>query len=557
MSTAQLCKLLVDNYRSIGGRVEINFPSGRPLVLLGENNSGKSNVIRALNIVLGTLWPGTYEPEDNEFFKRDRLKTISIEAQFRPGKLFGRFSRIMWRYRENADDPIKYRGEGNQYIRNEDRDTCTCIVLEAERRLSYQLSYASKYTYLSRLMHRFHKAMLEQPDVQKGLQSIFEETKKKFAEIPEFANFVNELQKQMAEMVASMSHRLDVDFEAYNPVNFFQALRLQASEAGEPRALDEMGTGEQQILAMAFAHAYAKAFHGGILLVLEEPEAHLHPLAQRWLASRLNQMCEGGLQIIVTTHSPAFIDITNLEGLALVRKELGETKIVQISIADLLNRCTQTGAPPERTTAENILPFYAANATNDILEGFFAKLVVLVEGPTESLSLPIYLKKCGLDLAREGVAVIAVHGKGNLGKWRRLFVSFGIECYIIFDNDAGDDSEGRKRLDALRSAGLSSEKGSDLLGASDWVVEAEFAVFGADFEKTLRQFLPGYVEAEAEAKASGIDSKPFAARFAAERISYDAANWSKFDLIKEALKQKLPPRTLSEGVGKAATDAAS
>ena len=264
--------------------------------------------------------------------------------------------------------------------------------------------------------------------MQKGLQSIFEETKKKFAEIPEFANFVNELQKQMAEMVASMSHRLDVDFEAYNPVNFFQALRLQASEAGEPRALDEMGTGEQQILAMAFAHAYAKAFHGGILLVLEEPEAHLHPLAQRWLASRLNQMCEGGLQIIVTTHSPAFIDITNLEGLALVRKELGETKIVQISIADLLNRCTQTVVVLPRTDHSGEYPPILCRQRYERHPGG-----VLCKARSSCRRCPrnryrcrFYLKKCGLDLAREGVAVIAVHGKGNLAGCGKRLLSY--EC---------------------------------------------------------------------------------------------------------------------------------
>src|SRR3954449_10772536 len=58
MPTARMSQLSIENYRSIGPKVEINFPARCPLVLFGENNSGKSNIVRALNLILGTLWPG-------------------------------------------------------------------------------------------------------------------------------------------------------------------------------------------------------------------------------------------------------------------------------------------------------------------------------------------------------------------------------------------------------------------------------------------------------------------------------------------------------------------
>ena len=74
------------------------------------------------------------------------------------------------------------------------------------------------------------------------------------------------------------------------------------------------------MLAIAFAHAYAQAFHGGIFLIIEEPEAHLHPIMQRWLSRRIHSMSSEGLQILITTHSPAFVDLLNLEGLVLARR---------------------------------------------------------------------------------------------------------------------------------------------------------------------------------------------------------------------------------------------
>lgn len=462
---ARITQLRLRGYRSIGKWLEISLPEGQPVVLLGENNAGKSNVVRALNLVLGQSWPGSHEPEDHEFFDRDRNNPIRIAITFDDNdRCGGRWTELHWKY-EPGDPGASFYGFApdydQKYVSGADRDTCSCMLIEADRNLRYQLSYSSKYTFLSRLMRRFHGALESHEDIKGELEVLFENTKAAFKKMPEFQGFVDGLQKDLTNLVASMTHQLDVDFEAYNPVNFFHALGLHASEDGEPRTLEEMGTGEQQILAMAFAHAYAKAFHTGVLLVIEEPEAHLHPLAQNWLSSRLSDMCHDGLQLVITTHSPAFIDILNLEGMVLVRKTEDGTSIVQIDREDLVAHCISTGAPIGKTTTDNILPFYAANSTKDILEGFFANKVVLVEGPTESLSLPIYLRRAGFNTAKEGVAIIGVQGKGNLAKWRRLFTAFEIPCYIIFDSDgAADDKNGTKRRDVLAAVGHQRQRGA-------------------------------------------------------------------------------------------------
>ena len=111
--------------------------------------------------------------------------------------------------------------------------------------------------------------------------------------------------------------------------------------------------------------------------------------------------------------------------------------------------CVVTGVPQDKVDEDNILPFYAANTSREILDGFFAKKVVLVEGPTECLSLPNYLTKVGLDVAKRGIAIVPV-GEGNLAKWRRLFTAYGIPTFVIFDNDGkADDKQRVKRRDAL------------------------------------------------------------------------------------------------------------
>ncbi len=551
---ARITKLSIEGYRSIRDRIEIQFPPGQPVVLVGENNAGKSNIVRALQLVLGPFWPGSHAPEDHEFFSRNTSRSIKIEVEFDPSAPLGnRFSRIEWRYDPSAQEPNYFRGfdaRGREgYIRNEDRDSCICIVVEADRSLHYHLSYSSKWTLLSRLMHRFHRSLTRNEQVKSELEELFAQTKAKFHEIPEFKEFVDSLQNELNDLVANMTHRLEVDFEAYNPVNFFHALRLQAAEGDQPRTLEEMGTGEQQVLALAFAYAYARAFHGGIVLVVEEPEAHLHPLAQQWLARRLRARAEEGLQIMLTTHSPTFLSIEGLEGLVLVYKENGITRVRQLTRQELRRHCVSLGVPEHRITESNILPFYAANATSDLLSGFFSKAVVLVEGPTEALALPVLFRKGGLEVEKEGIAILNVGGKGNLAKWYRLFTAYGIPCYIIFDNDAKDDSHGTKRKDALRSVGITTEEEENaIISAEDWLINDRYTVFGGDYEKTMRLYFKGYESLEEQARQEGIDAKPFIARWVAERLEIDNGDegWDRISEMIANLRSLLNKATSPE-----------
>jgi len=534
---ARIHKLTIEGYRSIGKRIEITFPSGQPVVLVGENNAGKSNIVRALELVLGPSWPGNHEPEDHEFFGRDRSRPIEIQIEFDPTEPFGvsGCNRLVWRYDPATPERVYFCGiDGagrERYVRTEDRDTCMCIVVEAERNLRRELSYASKWTFLSRLMHRFHRALTENEAVRDDLKALFEGIKQKFHEIPEFSSFVAGLQRELGDLIASMPHRLQVDFEAYNPVNFFHALRLQATEGNEPRTLEEMGTGEQQVLALAFAYAYAKSFHRGIVLVIEEPEAHLHPLAQQWLAQRLKSRCSEGLQVLITTHSPAFISVEGLEGLVLVYKENGSTRVRQLTRGELVRKCIDLGAPRERVTEDNILPFYAANATTELLSGFFARVVVLVEGPTETLALPVLLAKRGLQVEKEGIGIISVGGKGNLAKWYRLYTAYGIPCYIVFDNDESDDGDRRKRKDALTAVGLDQTVINELVREQGWIVEDRYTIFGIDFESTMQSHFADYSKLEEQAREQGMDSKPFIARWVAERLDPNSPDkgWKKVE----------------------------
>ncbi len=537
----RVTELLITGYRSINEEIRISFPPGIPVVLVGENNAGKSNIVRALDLVIGESYPGSHEPEDHELHGRSKNGEIDIQASVngvvhrdRHGE--SSVDHFHWKWPPDNQEKrcfwmVMAGGQRNIYVANETRGQCVCIYIGADRRLSYQLSYVSKFTFLSKLMSRFHDALMADPHRAEELEHQFTRIKELFSEVEQFREFEDKLREHVRELSVSMDYALEVDFSAYDPSRFFHSLRVQAKEGGEVRTLEELGSGQEQLLALAFIQAYAEAFHGaaGLVLIIDEPEANLHPLAQQWLAKSLGRLATAGCQVVLTTHSPAFINIEWLPGLVLVKKEDGATTVVQQTAAELANYCVEHGALAGKATEKSILPFYAAAATQTILSGFFARAVVLVEGESEALALPVYFANLGLDTEKAGIAIIPVGGATSLARWWRLFTAYGVPTYVIVDNDIRDPGDTRERQlngqrDVLRTLDVPDEEVEGLLQSPAMLVTDRFAVFAGDFERCLRKLAdPSYSKFEAEGRVefglAGANVKPLLARYVAGRIA--------------------------------------
>ena len=141
--------------------------------------------------------------------------------------------------------------------------------------------------------------------------------------------------------------------------------------------------------------------------------------------------------------------------------------------------------------------------------------------------MPIYLERARLNPLKEGIAVIPVHGVGNLAKWWRFFTAYGIPTYPIFDNDAKDDGDQKKRSDLLTALGLDAKAQAKLLNSKEWIIQSNLSVLGKNFEECFRVvFGEKYPALEKEAQDKfGLfpeRSKPLIARHVAERIAVEA-----------------------------------
>lgn len=546
--TPRLESLFIKNLRSVGDDgIEINFPQNGALVLLGENNAGKSNITRGLDLIFGERWPGSRRLEEHDFHGRDS-DGVAVEIIAKVSGIICTYCgtdyirQIKWVHDSQIPahdgNPVTYRMAcSNQYcnktfVNNQVRGLLSAAVIDANRRLDYQLSYASKFTMLSKLMHRFHERLLSDADRKKKLTQIFNGLIKEFDGVPEFSEFKKLLATTAEDLGQNLSYRLDIDFSAYDPSNFFRSLRVHPSLEGEVRSFDELGTGQSQILALAFAYAYARAYgrSEGTILVIDEPEANLHPLAQKWLARRLDELSEPGLQVIVTTHSPHFVNMAKPENLVLVKKlEDDGTRVIQHTLESLKANLVRQGADEIRTQPNTIGPFYAASATTELLSGLFARRCVLVEGPTEALALPELLQARGLNVLKEGIAIVSVEGIGNIAKWYRLYTALGIDCFPLFDTDSNETKQREieklrnQRLDIAAALGMTTDPAENAtIEEASLIVNQNHAMMNPDFEGTMTSLFGSHWERlYSEASSVVGDSKSLRARYAAQKLTAD------------------------------------
>ena len=220
------------------------------------------------------------------------------------------------------------------------------------------------------------------------------------------------------------------DVECINETNNTYTIVLK--KQGSAFRIGNASSGERQLLTYLLA-IYALDIRDALILI-DEPELHLHPRWQRALLRLFEQLSEDtGNQFIMATHSPTFISPSSVQYVSRVYSEAQRSRIVRLEPAVL---------PGTKHR------FDAINSQNNE-RIFFADLVVLVEGPSDRMVLEQLLSTRESKAGGGGATaeVVAVHGKMMFVHYASLLRASGVRCVIVADLDyiqqiADDDIKG-------------------------------------------------------------------------------------------------------------------
>ena len=300
--------------------------------------------------------------------------------------------------------------------------------------------------------------------------------KKSLTERQEIRGFMNDAQEQYSVLMDSsgkeemnlLEERISEIVRRYVP-NAQVHLSWRSTKMGieYPKAevslveddyrstVNRTGHGLQRVFIMSILQHLAEMRSKGggestnespvLVLMIDEPELYQHPNRQRHMSEVLLTLANEStsnreMQIIYATHSPHFVGIDRLNQIRLVRKmssgsgEPMSTNISRTSLSDVANELSNIPAH-DSETAEALERRLRVIMSPVMNEGFFANVVVLVEGEGDRAALMGVAKSMRHHLEKYGISVIPCGGKPNIGKPAVIFRQLKIPVYAVWDID--------------------------------------------------------------------------------------------------------------------------
>jgi putative ATP-dependent endonuclease of the OLD family len=438
-----LSKITIENFRCFGetaNRFELLLRPGLT-ALVGENDTGKTAVIDALRFVLGTRDQEWYRLEDTDFYGGVTSREIKIICKFEGLTTRDKMAFVEYlTYGEKeADKPVLYlnwtakdTGEiarGRPYRRvdvrsgkNGDGPSMAPEVRELLRstylrplRDAEQALSSGRGSRLSQVLHNTDQ--IKAAGVGYDPSVDIDPKKLNVLGIGDLANDLLKKQKGVVDTCSKIDMHLDgLSLRGDGLKSSIKVSGATASDDVRLRQLLEkldlilgsmgkLGLGSNNLLFMACELLLlAQEEEGNKLLLIEEPEVHLHTQRQlRVMNSLQEQAKEKDIQIIVTTHSPNLASAIKLDNMVMIRNGRA------FSMAEAETKLE----PSDYRFLGRFLDVTKANL-------FFARGVMIVEGDAENILFPTLASSIGRDFTERGVSIINVGGVG-LRRYARIF----------------------------------------------------------------------------------------------------------------------------------------
>lgn len=450
----KISRLKIQGFRTIEGGFDCDFKD--LTIFVGPNNSGKSAVVRALDI----FFNNNEKPADLKAHTRINPKATALKKRYTmlitlwfrelPEHLSKKYTEYI-----NSDDllPVRF------CYKPTDETISYLIFKEGKLKDAIKSGEKSSTIYRDITDNLLLRIIPETRDVQREFRTelgqafgklkeiIIENAHGKAAKTARTLQalvhsiFDKELTHRINEHLGEVIHEHHFKIGSLAEDIFVKTILEQVLKQYPMRAksadgefpLEQMGAGFQSNVLIALYRAVANISKRKLILCVEEPEIHLDPHAQRqtyyeW--SKLSAEENDVDQIIITSHSAFLVNEAKPEEIVVVkRNKENNTVVSQLSQSEL----------------ENHRPIHLKTKILGIKNSdiFFSTGVILVEGDSDAVALRGCFEKILMDkpikkrntLSALGISVIDCGGKDSIPPLARIIRALEIPFVMIFDKD--------------------------------------------------------------------------------------------------------------------------
>lgn len=427
-----ICHACIENFRALQ---KVKIPLNRFSVLLGENDVGKTSFLFALD----RFFSGKKISDETDFFRKDTSLSIVITLSFSD-------------FSADGDSKGFVRKDGSIVIQKTfafDKPPIIKAIMDDGTLL--EVSAATNKAYFSG--ENFHFI-----PVRRDLSVQFTMSKTALFGKTLRAKMRNEIEKQenkttivgvetiLKEALEQPKQDLEVflkqqmhndgiellfDELKIDPVEGVSFQVKLSDDKVKDIIIENRGAGTQNNLIIALFRLVASLNIGkSLIFAMEEPENSLHPKAQRQLLSVLQDIGNQS-QVIVTTHSPVFLERSKFESNIILTRTMKGNTIAKTFNPLILNQLrSDLGIRP-----------------SDALLRGGGNCAILVEGNTEEDGFPIFMEMLGISEFKLGIAIINMRGSDSdrVRNTVRLLQAYDIPCVIVLDKDAEETASNMKR----------------------------------------------------------------------------------------------------------------
>lgn len=438
-------KIKIKNFRNLR---DIEIYPASTTIIVGENNTGKSNLIYGLRLMLDPNAKRFEISEDDindkarsegeDYFSimieigdlqhhqeleaifRDRLAKdndetfIKIEGRYQKDEENNYFwSVFLLPPEERHNDPILFT---NRMFRS-----IPLYFLDAIRDAEIELR-ATRRGALSQFINE-----IEIDDVEDEIIENIRRANEALGKNQGILQLTQNITGLLAPYIPGGKGIVSMSVATEDPTQIMKGLRINLKSHPSLKAHDisRHGTGLQNLILIAmFKHKISTSQGIQPILAIEEPEAHLHPQVQRCVVEDLVKI-EG--PVFLTTHSPSIVECA--DPLSIIRL-----------VPDEKNQITAYQLDPLKIDINDRIQLkrFLRSGRSD---AFFARAILIVEGPSEVITLPSFASLIGIDLNREGISVIPANGNAFSFILKTCDkTQFSIPYVVLFDTDALESS---------------------------------------------------------------------------------------------------------------------